>query len=145
MSCYYIIVPREHKQNNLKALDKYTLGRKEKFNMMTVRNMVSPRTDREVANQFIIEGDGKTIFQSYNSTIAVIDWNEHTVKIGEDWNYSNTTGKYRNAFFHDNDFSDMADTTRIRKVMKKVDEDGFALIIMNDYTHDDTLFTVTRI
>lgn len=112
--------------------------------MMTIKNMVSPRTGVEVANQFIIEGDGKTIFQSYNSTIAVIDWNEHTVKIGKDWNYSNTTGKYRNAFFRDNDFSDMADTTGIKKVMKKVDEDGFALV-RNDYTHDDVLFTVTRI
>lgn len=112
--------------------------------MMTVKNMVSPRTGVEVANQFIIEGDGKTIFQSYNSTIAVIDWNEHTVKIGEDWNYSNTTGKYRNAFFRDNAFSDMADTTGIKKVMKKVDEDGFALVI-NDNYYGEVLFTVTRI
>ncbi len=110
--------------------------------MMTVKNMVSPRTGVEVANQFVIEGDGKTIFQSYDSTIAVIDWNEHTVKIGDDWNYSNTTGKYRNAFFRDNGFSDMADTTRIKKVMKKVDEDGFALV--TGY-YDDVLFTVTRI
>ena len=110
--------------------------------MMTVRNMESPRTGREVANQFIIQGDGKTIFQSYNSTIAVIDWNEHTVKIGNDWNYSTTTGKYRNAFFRDNDFSDMADTIGIKKVMKRVDEDGFALI-QNAY-YDDVLFTVTR-
>lgn len=110
--------------------------------MMTVHNMVSPRTGREVANQFIIEGDGKTTFQSYNSTIAVIDWNEHTVKIGEDWNYSTTTGKYRNSFFYDNDFSDMADTTKIKKVMKKVNEGGFALVTNRLY--DDILFTVTK-
>ena len=112
--------------------------------MMKVNNMVSPRTGREVANQFIIEGDGKTIFQSYNSTIAVIDWNEHTVKSGEDWNYSNTTGKYRNAFFRDNDFSDMADTTGIKKVMKKVDEDGVALV-SNDNYYGEFFFKVTRI
>ena len=95
---------------------------------MKVYNMVSPRTGREVANQFVIEGDGTTTFQSYNSTIAVIDWNEHTVKIGKDWNYSNTTGKYRNSFFDDNHFSDMKDTKSIKRVMKKVDENGYAYI-----------------
>lgn len=66
---------------------------------MRVYNMVSPRTDREVANQFIIEGEGKVTFQSYNSMIAEIDYNNHTLTIGEDWNYSTTTGKYRNSFF----------------------------------------------
>ena len=110
---------------------------------MKVYNMASPRTGREVANQFIIEGDGQTIFQSYNSTIAIIDWNKHTVKIGEDWNYSTTTGKYRNSFFYDNNFTDMQDTKNIRKVMKKVDTDGFALVKHNLF--DDVLFTVSRL
>ena len=111
---------------------------------MKVRNMESPRTGREVANQFIIEGDGKTIFQSYNSTIAVIDWNEKTVKIGDDWNYSTTTGKYRNAFFYDNDFSDMSNSKDMNQIMKKVDEDGFALVT-NRLFNGDVLFTVTRL
>ena len=110
---------------------------------MRVYNMVSPRTGVEVANQFVIEGDGTTTFQSYNSTIAVIDWNEHTVKIGEDWNYSNTTGKYRNSFFYDNNFSDMKDTKGIKKVMKEVDENGFALTYNSLY--NDVMFTVTRL
>lgn len=110
---------------------------------MKVRNMESARTGRPVANQFIIEGDGKTIFQSYNSTIAVIDWNEHTVKIGEDWNYSTTTGKYRNSFFYDNDFSDMSNSKGMNQIMKKVDNDGFALVT-NRLFYGDTLFTVTR-
>ena len=95
---------------------------------MRVYNMVSPRTGVEVANQFVIEGDGTTTFQSYNSTIAVIDWGKCTIKIGKDWNYSNTTGKYRNAFFNDNHFSDMQDTKGIKKIMKKVDENGFAYV-----------------
>lgn len=111
--------------------------------MMTVKNMVSPRTGVEVANQFIIEGDGKTIFQSYSSTIAVIDWTHKTVQIGEDWNYSNTTGKYRNEFFRAYHFSDMADTTGIKKVMKKVHDNDFALV--SNGLYDDVLFTVTRI
>ena len=109
---------------------------------MRVDNMVSPRTGRPVANQFIISGNGTTTFQSYESTIAVIDWNEHTVKIGNDWNYSTTTGKYRNSFFDDNDFSDMKDTKGMNKVMKEVDKNGFALTYNSLY--NDIMFTVTR-
>lgn len=129
------------KINQLQSPRRNALGRKD-FNMK-VRNMESPRTGRPVANQFIIEGDGKTIFQSYDSTIAVIDWNEKTVKIGNDWNYSTTTGKYRNMFFYDNDFSDINNTKGINQIMKKVDNDGFALVTNRLY--DDILFTVTRL
>lgn len=110
---------------------------------MKVRNMVSPRTGVEVANQFVIEGDGTTTFQSYDSTIAVIDWNEHTVKIGEDWNYSNTTGKYRNSFFDDNRFSDIKDTKSMKKIMAEVDKNGFALTYNSLF--NDVMFTVTRL
>lgn len=110
---------------------------------MTVENMVSPRTGNPVANQFVITGNGTTTFQSYNSTIAVIDWNEKTVKIGNDWNYSTTTGKYRNSFFDDNYFSDMRDTKGMNRIMKKVDKDGFALVTNGLY--NDELFTVTRL
>lgn len=67
---------------------------------MRVYNMVSPRTGREVANQFIIEGEGKVTFQSYNSMIAEIDYKNQTLTIGTAWDYSTTTGKYRNAFFN---------------------------------------------
>ena len=37
---------------------------------MKVRNMRSPRTGIEVANQFITEYGGQTIFQSYDVIIA---------------------------------------------------------------------------
>jgi len=67
-----------------------------------------------VRNQFIIEDEGrgangnflkKTTFQSYDSVIAVITlWsldgeNSKEVEIDENyWDYSKTTGKYRNQF-----------------------------------------------
>lgn len=92
--------------------------------MMTVRNMVSPRTGVEVANQFIIEGDGRTTFQSYNSTIIEIDWNAKTIKFGEDWDYSVTTSKYRNAFLQEY-FRPLAmGTKELRKFMQEVAENG---------------------
>ena len=52
---------------------------------------------RDVPNQFIITTYDKTIFQSYNSVIAV-KYNDGSVILGEDWDYSATTGKYRNQF-----------------------------------------------
>lgn len=51
-------------------------------------------------NQFIISGNGATVFQSYDSTIAEIDKNG-TLKLGEDWNYSATTKKHLYLFLND--------------------------------------------
>ena len=62
-----------------------------------VRNMFG-RTGREVPNQFIIETDQGKYFQSYKSVIAFKD-NDSKVTLDEKyWNYSRTTGKYRNEF-----------------------------------------------
>lgn len=76
---------------------------------MRVRNMVSPRSGREVANQFVITDGKRTTFQSYDSTIVEIDRENKTITVHEDWDYSTTTGKYRNQFMEDEYFSDMAD------------------------------------
>lgn len=75
---------------------------------MHVTNMNSPRTGKPVANQFIITGGDTTVFQSYNSTIATIDYGEGTITLGEDWDYSVTTGRYRNLFFEGEDFNNLA-------------------------------------
>lgn len=64
---------------------------------MRVKNMVSPRSGREVANQFIIEHEGKTYFQSYSTIIAVKEGGKLTLDKNY-WNYSVTTSKYRNEF-----------------------------------------------
>lgn len=64
---------------------------------MTVYNMES-RNGNTVANQFIIEDGRRTVFQSYSSTIAVIDRDNKVIEIHPDWDYSRTTGKYRNLF-----------------------------------------------
>ena len=53
-----------------------------------------------VKNQFIIEFDDRTAFQSYNSIIAIknIAFNVPTMLDATYWDYSRTTGKYRNLF-----------------------------------------------
>ena len=50
-------------------------------------------------NQFRIYGEGKNIFQSYNSTIAIIENDQLT--LGRDWDYSKTTLKHLYYFLND--------------------------------------------
>ena len=52
---------------------------------------------REVPNQFIIETKDATYFQSYNTIIAKRTAGK-TYLDKDAWDYSTTTGKYRNLF-----------------------------------------------
>jgi hypothetical protein len=65
-----------------------------------VENMTSNKGNK-IANQFIIYTDNGSIFQSYNSTIVKIDSGK-TYLDESKWNYSTTTGKYRNIFLNEN-------------------------------------------
>ena len=68
---------------------------------MKVENIESSKGNK-IANQFVITDDKQNeYFQSYNSMIVKKDYENDQVKIFLDqkyWNYSNTTGKYRNIF-----------------------------------------------
>ena len=68
---------------------------------MTVQNMTSSKGNN-VPNQFIIHTDKGTMFQSYNSNIAFIPNNGGKTILGSNWDYSKTTGKYRNMFLNEN-------------------------------------------
>lgn len=63
---------------------------------MKVENMTSTNGNK-VANQFIIRDGKRIIFQSYDSTIAVIECGRITLDKNL-WNCSRTTSKYRNMF-----------------------------------------------
>ena len=65
-----------------------------------VQNMTSNKGNK-IANQFIIYTDTGSIFQSYNSTIVKIDSGKIYLDESK-WNYSTTTGKYRNIFLNEN-------------------------------------------
>ena len=64
---------------------------------MKVKNMTG-RTGRAVANQFIIENNGRTYFQSYESIIAVKNVSGGVELDKNHWNFSVTTSKYRKEF-----------------------------------------------
>ena len=55
----------------------------------------------ENKNQFIMEDDKKTIFQSYDSIIAVFDKEKRDLTLGCDWDYSKTTLKHLYIFLRD--------------------------------------------
>ena len=66
--------------------------------MVSVRNMKG-RTGKAIPNQFVITTDDATYFQSYNTVIAKLSQGQ-TV-LSPSWDYSKTTGKYRNIFLQE--------------------------------------------
>lgn len=66
---------------------------------MQVSNMLSHKGNK-VANQFIIEYDRFTAFQSYSTLIAVYDHVNDTLYQDENF-YSRTTSKYLNMFVNE--------------------------------------------
>lgn len=78
---------------------------------MKVKNMTSNNSYNAIPNQFILDGiiagtffDGNKklksgrAFQSYESIIVFIDYEGRTYLDESTWDYSTTTGKYRNQF-----------------------------------------------
>ena len=53
-------------------------------------------------NQFVVEKDGKTYFQSYKTMIAEV--NKDKVTLSKDWHYSNTTLKHLYIFLRQEGF-----------------------------------------
>ena len=92
---------------------------------MKIQNMTSSRGNK-VPNQFIIF-DGDTIyFQSYDSIIVkrTSEDGERVVYLDERyWDYSRTTGKYRNEFLRETK----------AQTQKKIDAGIYKLADLNQY------------
>jgi hypothetical protein len=75
-------------------------------------------------NQFIIKTSDGTYFQSYNSIIAFepSEFGKKTVLDKYLWNYSTTTGKYRNLFLCD---------SGIAETRKKIESGEYILDSLN--------------
>ena len=105
------------KARTLKPKQKGKVNSMSKFDFR-VEQMIN-NNNNPAANQFVIYGEGKKIFQSYDSIIAVVDYNNKTIELGEDWNYSRTTGKHRNIFFTDYvNMPDLGTLEGVRKALK---------------------------
>lgn len=70
--------------------------------MTKVENMTSTRGNK-IANQFILTTPKGIYFQSYKSVIAFKPANGGKIQLDATyWDYSVTTGKYRNQFLNEN-------------------------------------------
>jgi hypothetical protein len=88
---------------------------------MKVKNMTSAKGNK-IANQFIIVDDNNDqTFQSYNSVIAKKIHNGLVYLDSYFWDYSVTTGKYRNQFLGEG----IADTR------KKIEQGVYILTDLN--------------
>jgi hypothetical protein len=87
---------------------------------MRVQNMTSNKGN-SIANQFIITDEGiATYFQSYDSII--VKRTDGKVYLDETyWDYSKTTGKYRNMFLHETK----------QETQKKIDNGTYILTNLN--------------
>ena len=79
-------------------------------------------------NQFIITSNERTVFQSYDSTIALLDSKNH-LTLGRDWDYSNTTRKHLYLFLSDYSYNatiqEALQETNKRKAIQKLIDEGF--------------------
>ena len=72
----------------------------KKLGTFRVEQMINDRGNGAM-NQFVIYIGNSIAFQSYDSTIAIVDRDEKTIILFPAWDYSVTTGKHRNIFFRD--------------------------------------------
>ena len=89
-------------------------------NKVKVRNMMS-NNGNFIPNQFEIYTNEGRYFQSYNSVIAFIDNNGKVFLDESDWDYSRTTGKYRNMFLGE----------YIGETRKKIETGEYKLVDLN--------------
>lgn len=97
----------------------------ETINKIKVSNMQSPRGGT-VANQFKIRTDAGKYFQSYDSVIVFRPWGEITPENpitldSQYWDYSTTTGKYRNMFLGEDK----------KETLKKINDGTYVLSNLN--------------
>ena len=95
--------------------------------MIKVKNMEN-RQGKLVVNQFIITEISdylkRTIFQSYNSIVAtkVDDGDTFQIYLDQEyWDYSSTTGRYRNVFLGED----------IHETRKKIKTGEYKLVALN--------------
>lgn len=98
---------------------------------MIVRNIISTRSNRAVANQYIIKTDKATYFQSYHSIIAKVDETSGKITLSQYWDYSNTTRKYLYQFLNDYGYVGMNKA----KVLERIKDGVFKYEeLITDYT-----------
>jgi hypothetical protein len=94
--------------------------------MIKVKQLRSATSGRDIPSQFIITTEDRKIFQSYDSIIAVkinMDNEKDFIMLDKTyWDYSRTTGKYRNQFLGED----------IKTTRKKIKSGEYRLADLNN-------------
>lgn len=115
--------PQNHIFTNIQAVNQWLADHKNTI-VPKIENFTSPRGGKEVPNQFYIFTDDGVFFQSYKSLIAFKPRGS-TEKIKLDrtyWDYSTTTGKYRNEFLGEDK----------KETQKKITAGVYELVDLNE-------------
>ena len=96
---HYLGVELGKSSQQQKKMEEKINNSKQEINTI-LNNMVTVKNYEGALNQFLIIGDGYTLFQSYSSPIALVTV-DGQVYIFENWNASKTTAKYRNLFLNE--------------------------------------------
>ena len=75
--------------------------------------------------------DGKHVFYSYNSKIIAIDTINRTIELGQDFDYSKTTGKQVRTYFRE-EWGMNIGVQDLRRAMKKNEKLRGYTVQMND-------------
>lgn len=95
--------------------------------MLSVKNLCSPSSGREIANQFEISLNGASVFQSYQSIVAI--WTNGRKIINQRYyKYSPTTTKYTSQFFNCNGAKDLHDDVFVGNIEVISDEEFTKLL-----------------
>jgi len=89
--------------------------------MDNVSQLISTSSNRAIANQFIVSTPEGVYFQSYKSKVVFAPYNGKVQLDIDKWNYSRTTGRYRNQF--------LGETTK--ETQKKIDNGTYELSNLN--------------
>lgn len=99
----------------------------EKYLNISVEQMINDRGNY-ASNQFVIHDGNLLMFQSYDSLIVVVNYDTKEIILGEDWNYSRTTGKHRNIFFREYArIGDLSSLEGVKKALKNGICDGWSV------------------
>jgi ABC-type Fe3+ transport system substrate-binding protein len=90
-----------------------------------VDSLTSPKSNRPVANQFVIRTNGFAYFQSYQTIIACVDDEGITTLDKNDWDYSRTTLKYLKEFLSIN--------YSVSKIRKMIADGEYKVADLNKY------------
>lgn len=87
-------------------------------------------------NQFLIREGSKVILQSYNSVVAIWNFESQDLILGYDWDYSTTTSKHVYLFI-----KDFVNNEEIEKVNEKANKREYInkLIKKNIIKYDEKL------